>query len=116
MKYVTPQQSSHDPMFNSAVTARYQTTIPTAVRQFLGLQKSDRVGYSFMDDGSVLMCKIENEPEEHTDPTLQKFLCFLEKDTVQDKVKPLSTDLYEKINALVGDASVDLDSTLDYKD
>lgn len=41
----------------SALTARYQTTIPDAVRKVFGLQKHDRVVYRLSDSGEVFLAK-----------------------------------------------------------
>ena len=39
----------------STLTDRYQTTVPTAVRQALRLQKRDRIRYRVMEGGQVLL-------------------------------------------------------------
>lgn len=60
----------------STLTARYQTTIPDAVRKVLGLQKHDRVVYRVSDSGEVYLARAD-EPEIQ-DPALAPFLALLD--------------------------------------
>lgn len=60
----------------STLTARYQTTIPDAIRKVLGLHKHDRVLYRVSDSGAVYLAKADTaEPE---DPALAPFLALLD--------------------------------------
>ncbi len=60
----------------STLTARYQTTIPDAVRKILGLRKHDRVVYRVSDSGEVLLAKAGAAGTE--DPALASFLALLD--------------------------------------
>ena len=41
----------------SMLTDRYQTTVPTSVRQALKLDRRDRVHYAIRPDGSVVLSR-----------------------------------------------------------
>ena len=58
----------------STLTDRFQTTIPSPVRQALHLDKKDKIKYIIQSDGSVLMQRAETA---ETDPVLELFLSFL---------------------------------------
>lgn len=60
----------------STLTARYQTTIPDAVRKVLGLHKHDRVVYRVSDSGTVYLAKADTAEAE--DPALAPFLALLD--------------------------------------
>ena len=60
----------------SALTARYQTTIPDAVRKVLGLHKHDKVIYRVSDSGEVYLSKADVTGAE--DPALAPFLALLD--------------------------------------
>ncbi len=60
----------------STLTARYQTTIPDAVRKILGLHKHDRVVYRVSDSGEVVLAKAIAAKTE--DPALEPFLALLD--------------------------------------
>jgi bifunctional DNA-binding transcriptional regulator/antitoxin component of YhaV-PrlF toxin-antitoxin module len=57
----------------SALTGRYQTTVPQPVRQALGLRKRDRIRYSFRANGEVVLQRVSPDPIEE-DPALAPFL------------------------------------------
>jgi len=42
-------------MFNSAITSKGQVTIPKKIREFLNVKTSDRIVFSPMEDGKVLI-------------------------------------------------------------
>ena len=44
-------------MQESTITARGQTTLPSAVRQALGLKPGDRLRYVLLDDGEVRLMR-----------------------------------------------------------
>ena len=60
----------------STLTARYQTTIPDAVRKVLGLRKHDRVVYRVSDSGEVRLARADAVGTE--DPALAPFLALLD--------------------------------------
>ena len=62
----------------STLTDRYQTTVPEPVRQALKLGKRDKVHYSILDNGDVLLRR--SNPVEAVDPVMEHFLDFLSQD------------------------------------
>src|SRR5579863_1396944 len=62
----------------SALTDRYQTTVPDAVRRTLKLRKRDKIRYVVRPDGAVLLTRAE--AAEESDPVVGKFLAFLAGD------------------------------------
>lgn len=60
----------------STLTARYQTTIPDAVRKVLGLRKHDRLVYRVSESGEVFLAKAAAAEED--DPALAPFLSLLD--------------------------------------
>jgi antitoxin PrlF len=95
----------------STLTDRYQTTIPEAVRKSLGLSKRDRLCYTIESDGRVAISRAE--PEE-SDPVLENFLTFLERDIERNphQIVAVGADLVASARALVQDVEVDLDAPL----
>ncbi len=65
----------------STLTARYQTTIPDAVRKVLGLHKHDRVVYRVSDSGEVYLAKADAAGTE--DLALAPFLALLDARMMQ---------------------------------
>jgi antitoxin PrlF len=63
----------------SALTERYQTTVPQPVRQALGLLKRDRIRYTVRANGEVVLQRVSAEPADD-DPALAPFLALLEQD------------------------------------
>lgn len=92
------------------LTERYQTTVPAAVRQALRLQKHDKIVYKVADDGRVFLERAGVEEQE--DPVLDEFLQLLARDIAAGTVRPVTAELVNRINALVGDVKVDLDAPL----
>ena len=78
----------------STLTARYQTTIPDAVRKVLGLHKHDRVVYRVSDNGEVYLAKADAVETE--DPALVPFLALLDARMVH---KPASIVPYTDADA-----------------
>lgn len=66
----------------SALTARYQTTIPDAVRKVLDLHKHDRVVYRVSESGVVYLAKAGTTGAE--DPALAPFLALLDARMTQN--------------------------------
>lgn len=94
------------------ITERGQITVPAAIRKMLGVQKGTVV-FKGMPDGTVVIEPKVEEPEE--DPVIAKFLEFLERDiekNPQDLV-PLTQEMLDEINDLVGDMDIDLDALLE---
>jgi AbrB family looped-hinge helix DNA binding protein len=42
-------------MYNATVTSKGQTTIPKEVREGLGLQPQDKLNFTLLEDGTVIM-------------------------------------------------------------
>ena len=97
----------------SALTDRYQTTVPQPVRRALGLRKRDRIRYSFRANGEVVLQRVSPDPCEE-DPALAPFLALLEQDIAShpDRLQSVGTDLVQPLQDLVGSIEVDLDEAL----
>lgn len=98
----------------SALTDRYQTTVPQPVRRALGLRKRDRIRYIFRANGEVVLQRVSPEPVEEEDPALSPFLTLLERDIAShpERLQPIRADLVERLQDLVADIEVDLDAAL----
>ena len=97
----------------SALTDRYQTTVPQPVRRALGLRKRDRIRFSFRANGEVVLQRVSPDPCEE-DPALAPFLALLEQDIAShpDRLQSVGTDLVQRLQDLVGGIEVDLDEAL----
>lgn len=96
----------------STLTDRYQTTVPKTVRQALKLGKRDKLQYNISAGGEVKLTRADSSNSE--DPVLGQFLDFLARDMVShpQALQPMTVDLFQRIQALVGDAKVDLNARL----
>jgi antitoxin PrlF len=103
---VTPTESSE-----STLTDRYQTTVPSAIRQVLGLNKRDKIRYTIHPDGQVTIARAD---QNESDPILEKFLDFLAEDMGKNpgNIKGINSDLVNHIQALVSEVELDLDAPL----
>lgn len=99
----------------STLTARYQTTVPSAVRQRLNLRKGDRLRYVQGEDGRIY---IEAARDDAADPALAAFLDLLADDIAAHPARLRAFDggLRDRLAALAADAPVDLDAPLDPAD
>jgi antitoxin PrlF len=104
----TPQQE-----VESALTDRYQTTVPQPVRRALGLRKRDHIRYAFRPNGEVVLQRVSPDPGEE-DPALAPFLALLEQDIANhpERLKPIGADLVQRLQDLVGGVEVNLDEAL----
>ena len=87
----------------STITSKNQTTIPKSVRKALGLEKQDRILFSVLDSGKVLLEKNNTDDEEfERDPVVGKFLHFLEKSMTKnpDSIKPTSQSRFNRLRQL----------------
>ena len=100
---------------HSKLTTRYQTTIPNVVREVLGLEKHDKICYTVQTDGKVLISRAEKVEE---DPVLSMFLSFLANDMIENpqNIKKINFDLRDRIQSLVSNVEIDLDSPLSEED
>lgn len=95
----------------SALTDRYQTTVPETVRRALRLGKRDRIRYSIRGGGEVVLTRAAPEGD---DPALEAFLGFLEHDIARhpQRLEALDAGLAERLRSLAGAVEVDLDQPL----
>jgi len=95
----------------SALTTRYQTTVPEAVRVALNLGKNDRIKYSVTQSGEVVISKAQ----DHVDPIAQQFLAFLAEQISKDpgRLSPVTQEYRNQLANLVGQEPLDLDAPLD---
>lgn len=99
----------------STLTDRYQTTVPDPVRKALHLTKREKIRYTVQADGQVLLSRAE---QHNDDPILGQFLSFLAQD-IKDNPQHLSAidkGLVKRLQALVADVELDLDSPLSDED
>jgi len=95
----------------STLTERFQTTVPSSVRQALHLSKKDKIKYVIQADGNVLMTRAESSDG---DPVLGEFLSFLASDMQQhpEKLKRLTASMRHSVEVLVDGVDIDLDAPL----
>lgn len=95
----------------STLTDRFQTTVPSSVRQALQLEKKDKIKYAIQSDGSVV---ISRAAAPQNDPIIGEFLAFIGRDTQAnpEKIAPLSISMRESVDALVQGVDIDLDAPL----
>lgn len=99
----------------STLTDRFQTTIPTFVRNELGLKKRDSIEFLKSDDGYIVLRRAEEKPEEgEFSPQLLAWLDFIARDHNQrpDQIKPFTAEMRDKAYALTLGADIDLNSAL----
>lgn len=99
----------------STLTDRFQTTVPSPVRQALHLSKKDKIKYLIQTDGSVFIKRVESEDD---DPVLDQFLTFLAADMKKhpEKLQPLTKKMRESVSTLIDGVDVDLNSVLSAED
>ncbi len=99
----------------STLTDRFQTTVPSPVRQALHLGKKDKIKYVIQADGSVLMSRAESTDN---DPVLDKFLSFLANDMQQhpEKIQPLTASMRNSVESLIDSIDIDLNAPLSEED
>ncbi len=109
--YFVVAMNSSAPRSESTLTDRYQTTVPEAIRQALGLSKRDKIFYTIQSDGRVVLSRGE---QAEADPVLEKFLDFLAQDMSDhpQSIQPISSDLIDRAQSLVMGMDVDLDAPL----
>ena len=100
----------------STFTDRYQTTVPETVRRALKLGKRDKIHYTIRPNGEVVLTRVE--ASEDDDPVLGQFLGFLAADITRhpERLQAVDAGLVQRLQSLVGDAEVDLDSALSVGD
>lgn len=101
---------------NSTLTDRYQTTVPESVRRALKLRKRDKIHYSILPDGAVLLTRVNHD--QGVDPVLGQFLDFLARDMANNpqRIKALDTGLVQRIQSLTAEVEMDIDTPLSAED
>jgi len=99
----------------STLTDRFQTTVPSVVRQALHLERKDKIKYIIQPNGDVLLTRSN---EEDSDPVMDSFLAFIAGDMQHhpEKIQPLTASMRERIETLVPDMDLDLDAPLSAED
>lgn len=99
----------------STLTDKYQTTMPGVVRKALGLKKRDRISYTILPDGDVLLSRVSDAVE---DPAIGAFLTFLAQDISDNPghIRALDAPLRAKLSKLVDGVGLDLDVALSPED
>jgi len=97
---------------SSTLTERYQTTVPEPVRQALNLSKGDKILYSILANGSVVLTRV---PDEDRDPVIEAFLDFLAHDMKASpaSIRPITADTVQRLQSLVAGVQVDLNESLE---
>lgn len=100
----------------STLTDRYQTTVPEAIRRTLKLGKRDKIHYSILPDGAVLMARAGRTEGE--DPVLRQFLSFLAHDITRhpERLQMIDAGLVQRLQSLIGSVEVDFDASLSADD
>lgn len=97
----------------STITAKGQTTIPKSVRKALGVDYGGRIAFVVDDQRRV---HVEKATEETSDPVVERFLEFLEKDMLnhsRPRLVNLPASLPDRVAALVANMDVDLDDEIE---
>jgi antitoxin PrlF len=99
----------------STLTDRFQTTVPSSVRQALHLGKKDKIKYAIQSDGSVVMSRAE---AQESDPVLGEFLSFVARDMKArpEMLESLSASVRKSVDELVEGVEIDLDAPLSDED
>jgi antitoxin PrlF len=99
----------------STLTDKYQTTMPGVVRKALGLKKRDRISYTILPEGDVLLSRVLDVGE---DPAIGAFLSFLAQDISQNPghIRALDTSFRAKLSELAEGVELDLNAALSPED
>lgn len=99
----------------STLTDRYQTTVPETVRRALKLNKRDKIHYTIRPSGEVVLTRAD-APDD--DPVSGQFLDFLAADITRhpERLHSLDAGLVQRLQSLVGDVDIDLDTALSAED
>lgn len=99
--------------FEATITDRGQTTVPSAIRNMLGVKKGTIV-FKGLEDGTVIIER-KSIADDNDDPVIGNFLAFLEADMAASpqRLVPLSKDLLNRSAELTDGVEVDLDVRLD---
>ena len=100
----------------STLTDRYQTTVPETVRRALRLGKRDKIHYTILPEGGVMLTRAD--VAETNDPALDVFLSFLARDiaTRPERLQGIDPAFVQRMQSLVEGIDVDLDASLSADD
>jgi antitoxin PrlF len=100
----------------STLTDRYQTTVPETVRRALRLGKRDKIHYTILPEGGVMLTRAD--VAEMNDPALDVFLSFLARDiaTRPERLQAIDPAFVQRMQSLVEGIDVDLDAPLSADD
>ena len=94
----------------ATITSKGQITLPKAIRQALGVEAGDKVGFELRENGEVL---VHRAAAEHEDPAIGAFLSLLARDIEAGRnVRGLPEDLARAMLEHAGDG-VNLDDEID---
>lgn len=101
----------------STLTDRYQTTVPSAVRQALHLHRRDRIRYRVLDGGQVLLERASAD-DSGSDPALEPFLGLMARDLHDhpERLDAVPAGFAQRLLKLAAEGDIDLDAPLDPAD
>lgn len=95
----------------STITAKGQTTVPTAVRNALRIGYGARIRW-LLRDGEVVV--VPGNAKEHNDPALDGLLGLVERDVASGRnLGGLGPDLLAAMREAARDVPVDLDERIE---
>lgn len=99
----------------STLTDRFQTTVPSIVRQALRLNKKDKIKFVIQPNGNVLLSRVE---PTQSDPVVESFLAFVANDMQKhpERLQPLTASIRDRIDSLTAGVEIDLEAQLTDED
>jgi antitoxin PrlF len=101
-------------MLKSKVTQRSQTTLPSGVRQALGLHPGeDSIAWEIQ--GDVAVARRAPAEAEEEDPALTPFLALLERDLAEhpERLRGMPQGLHERLLAVTEGVEVGMDEPIE---
>jgi antitoxin PrlF len=101
-------------MLESAVTERYQTTVPNGVRKALGVQGKDRLAWEIRGDEAIVR-RAAAAVEDEDDPALEPFLRLLAADIEAhpERLRGLTEALSRSVLELIEGVDPDPDDSFE---
>jgi antitoxin PrlF len=102
-------------MLKSKVTQRSQTTLPSGVRQALGLHPGeDSIAWEIQGDVAVAR-RAPAQTDDAEDPALTPFLALLERDLAEcpERLRGMPQRLHQRLLAVTDGVEVDLDAIIE---
>jgi len=93
-----------------------RTTIPGPIRKALGLAASNRIRFTLSGDNTVTLTRAT--PESESDPLVDHFLTFLERDALSHpaRIRAVKPTMVTHAQSLVEGVHIDLDAPLNDDD